>query len=483
MSLNKGQQLAVERATQLYHYGTGVDRLMGLIAPGGYGKSYCMSGMIQALSINLDQVLVTAPTHESVDSLSASNKDYNLPEAITIYSALKMRINSNKEEEYLTNAKPFDFTYIKVLVIDEISFLGQKVVDRLRLAMSLYPKLFIIAVGDPDQTLTVNYGLSPIFKEILPRNTCYLTENMRQSSIITPSHPSYKKPSEKEINKAVPSIFLDEIKTKRSTVHRGSAVDLVVKEVKDCIKDRYKVKLSFESEFGTEGSLLVVPPKIFLKSFLDCIKKDKGTRMICWTNRACRRYNNLAREVTYGKKLANSQPFQENELIIAGNELIEFQSLSIIARKRQVGSVLAIDKVKVIPHITSDFGVNISGYRLKLQFKSSGYVYIPDEEGYEVYHSQCKSLADKALIDNSGYLWANYWNFKKCIADLRQSWAITAHGAQGKTLGNDVFFDLIDMNKNPNWLERLTLTNVALSRTIKNTWINQRSTTLRLSSN
>ena len=51
---------------------------------------------------------------------------------------------------------------------------------------------------------------------------------------------------------------------------------------------------------------------------------------------------------------------------------------------------------------------------------------------------------------------------------------MTAHGAQGKSMGENVFVDMIDMNKNPNWLERLTLTNVAISRTTKNVWISQR---------
>ena len=466
--LNKGQQQACDRITQLFYYARGKDRLAGIFAAGGCGKSYLLDSLVSQLGLQHEEIIVSATTHEACEAITQANKESNLPYAVTIYSVLKMIVNSDGEERYLSNAKPFDFTGIKLLIVDEVSMAGELLTKRLLEAMKYYPELFIVVVGDPDQALVVKLGLSPIFTTVPQKNKFFLTENMRQVGVEVKD----EEPDESLIRLTIPKTHVSE--ALKSKVHHGSAVDLTVKEIKQCIRDKYKGKLEFTNEFGTKGSLITLPPARFYKGFQYYVKQDKDTKLITWTNRSCRRYNNLARQSIYGKKISESEFWLEGEKILAGNELMDRENEFPfrICRKRKQGIIVSSSQVPEIAYIREETGISLSGYRLEVDFGNKGVIYIPDEKGFVTYYNTLEDLRKSAL--KQSWRWQAFWEFKDLIADIRYSWAITCHASQGKTLGENVFVDMIDLNRNPNWLERLTLTNVALSRTTMNCWVNQR---------
>lgn len=405
--LNAGQQLA---ADGFFEFLFNKDKELCLSGPGGVGKTYLMSYLIDEIMPRYQQtcalmdireqyteVVMTATTNKAAGVLAEATKR----PAETIYSFMNLVVREDFSTGVtrIEQGKGWKVHHHKIIFIDEAS-MADRTLRRMVLEGTLNCK--VIWVGDDRQLLNVMETTSPVFAAGLPQFN--LTEPMRTSI-----------PELQAVNAQL-----------RETVLSG-----VFLPIQSCpgIIDWFDGP-HMEAEIN--------------RTFH---QQTHEARMLAYTNKRVMDYNahirdlrGLGEDFTVGEFLVN------NSAVMLSNGTLHVEE-----------EVEIVDQASATEFHEIDDEVAIEVTRTVLQNRYS-----------EVYRDVLVPV-DREHVNQvlkyykSKKLWRSYYQVKNGFPDLRQRDAATVHKAQGSTY-DTVFIDLEDLStcRNPDQAARLLY--VAFSR-------------------
>jgi hypothetical protein len=177
-----------------------------------------------------------------------------------------------------------------------------------------------------------------------------------------------------------------------------------------------------------------------------------ATKVIAWRNVTTMMYNTLIRQAIFGP---SAHPYEIGERIIAAAPCV-------------VGAevVLATDEeafVEGIAETRHPLSPEFRAIELKCRTEDGRVVRLlvlhPASE--LAYNNACQSVAHAAKTD--GKKWRQFWKLKELFHEVKYSYAITAHRAQGSTYEN-AYVDYQDILLNRERKEAFQCLYVACSR-------------------
>lgn len=165
MILTQSQKLAIEKTLNWYYYDTDKKNMFVIAGYAGTGKTTIVKIIIDLLGLNKYNVLYVAFTGKATNILRIKG---NM--AFTIHKTF-YNIYKNSHGKIQFNRKNNLSSTIKLIVVDELSMINDKMIDDI-----ISFNIPIIALGDPGQ-------LPPIFggNRFIDNSDIFLTEIMRQT--------------------------------------------------------------------------------------------------------------------------------------------------------------------------------------------------------------------------------------------------------------------------------------------------------------
>lgn len=396
----------------------------------GTGKTHTVAHLIEELAkeFRLLNVVMTAPTHTAVKVLDrfVETREINAKNvsvsSCTIHSLLGLFVKTIKGKQVLVKRRDKEAPIhgFDVLVIDESSMIGEDIWNPLSEALHKYQGL-VIFMGDIAQLKPVtDYGTSkdsPVFSLI--KNVHTLTTS-RRTEYDNPAFELINKYREASLNEQM----VLTVNSKLNEEHKG----YMYCDSKDLW---YKLLVGYAQQgINTSNTNLV--------------------KAIAYTNNRVNDINNIVRGNIYGY---DAPQYVKDEFVIAGTAILDSEG-------------------NIIIHNNEEFRVEILSEELCSMTKLPVFWVQPDKPGVgplkvinygalEAKDNYFKKLANKCKSNPS--LWDTYWEEYNSFADIRYSYAITAHKSQGSTY-TYVFIDQDNIAKIKDASDRAAAAYVAVSR-------------------
>ena len=258
-----------------------------------------------------------------------------------------------------------------------------------------------------------------------------------------------------------------------NTVHRQNAGNPILDkaiEYRDYISGARSNEPILETSINEHGEGIHVLPQAdfvsnFVQKYMDyATGADVDAPLCTFTNDSAINYNSMIRKAAYFLE-DTIAPFYEGERLIAN---------SIVKNKER--TVLTNNEVVTVVDFSETEKEGIKGYTVRVQGAYNKYT---KTDTKTVFVPATRAAADKvlnelkkvALTASSKVAWAEYYDLKNSLADLRPPFAGTTHKAQGGTFPA-VFIDRTNINKCRQPATRARLMYVALTRARKNVYVN-----------
>lgn len=379
----------------------------------GTGKTTCMKKVAEIAKSEGLRIEYTAPTNKAAKVLRGVTG-----KAVTTYAFLNLRVTKNgAAKEIARNKKErYNYSKIDVVVVDEASMVNKELFKYLKDGAEKF-KYKVIFMGDPAQLPPVNEDDSPSLKGPLMVS---LTKVMRHDNQIL----TFATQVREQIELPNPRIKLLNDNDGDEGVWVLSSQDF-----KEMIFHAAK-----EGEFNGETS-----------------------KIIAWRNDRVKYYNDLARIAKYGSKAVPGY-FLVGEMITVGSlcmwgeePLMNTDDDGIVVSVKEcdhpIYQQFRTFEIEVQP-VDTLVGGTVKLYKIH-----------PDS--FEEYADHISWLADEAK--KAPKMWADFWEIQDYFHDVRYSYAVTAHKAQGSTY-RDVYVDTQDIMMNRNDREAFRCLYVASTR-------------------
>ena len=418
----------------------------------GAGKTFVLRRFMLYLDLLHPDIptLFTAPTNKATKVLRSMVDK----KAITIYSALKLSMTEDEDEQVLTaqDEDAIDIPRNSFLGVDEGSMCNAYITSRIKqVAVSL--NLKVLAVGDPAQLRPVGEYSSPIW-DLTDRkdDRAFLKEIMRfDNELLNLS---------KRIRSELASVI-------DGNLAKG-LYDILYDDNDDVDSGVFKVQT--RAEFDKE---------IFDVALREGVAGFKECKVAAWRNKTVDAYNRMIRD-----GLGFDKEYQVGELVLLAAPL----TVEVNGRRTIVANVDDELEVSFVDIKTSDpyedgnitfpglssvpyFDIaTVQGHRIK----------VTPSEDYSL-DDNLQALASAAKRETSAWKaekdwstkkelnirrkqrWKEYWAMRKAFTPLRYGYALTTHRLQGSTL-TKIFTDAQDIWANPDKEERLQSLYVSCTR-------------------
>lgn len=418
----------------------------------GAGKTFVLRRFLLYLDLLHPEIpsLFTAPTNKATKVL----KEMVDKKAITIYSALKLSMSEEEDEQVLTagSEESIDIPRNSLVGVDEASMLNAYITGRLdQVAHDL--ELKVLLVGDPAQLRPVKEYSSPAWDLTSnPLDRAFLKEILRFDNQLLALSQRIRNDLKAVIDGEVPTSL-------------------------------YNIVLD-DNDSMSEGVFRIDSPRDFEDSlvqlaFTGGVRGFKSCKVIAWRNKTVDEYNQIIR-----KALGFHADFNEGELIMLAAPL----TVDVNGRRA------------IVAHVDDEFEISSVSEKLANPYSDLN-VTVPgcgDIPYFEVSTVQgqklCVTPASDYSLDDTlqvlatlakratgtwkqetdwgkkgelnirrKQLWKEYWSVRKFFTPVRYGYAITSHRAQGSTYDR-VFVDARDIFSNPDKEERLQSLYVAFTR-------------------
>lgn len=425
-------QLKVKQ--QLKTWWTSPDGFAVLEGPAGTGKTFIVNELVKEL-INCVP-LFTAPTNEACKQL-----EMQLPKDSVIkttYAALGFHFSSGKEvKELVRKSIPPIINDVNLMIVDEASMIGdgKNCIDISGTKISIFDAikqtgLKVLFIGHRSQLpeVVVNQSifadcLSPVFHLDCPiytlaipqRNTGDLFKFLTHlESIIYAKH----------------RIFIAEYNNSRE--HLTNYIN------------------------SPEGK----------NDFL-----EEKVKVICYTNKQADEYNRTIRRSIFSSKYLPEVVPRDRLLLVTplkyiGNLDNINESLVVQARKRNNVVVFSANSKCVVKHVEQVIILGVACYKLNVDMEGNKiniYVAIDKEQLYQLRQLLLQKAYTAITPQAKQNRFELYHFIMSLFADVKYSYAITTHRAQGMSI-EKVFVDWKDIKKCSNVILMYKLLYVAASR-------------------
>lgn len=423
MKFNEGQRAAIEAAVSGFLEGN----LKGItvIGEGGTGKTTSVMETVQRLLDAGMKVLLTAPTNKAVKQLEKAARAYGLTmdnvAFQTLHSALGLALLPSEENKYAVPCGKCIFPLFDVVVVDEVSMLGRRVLFDYLLPQAEVDDVRLLFMGDDMQLPPVKEKTSPAF-EVFETHRLTKVERQSSDSEILTVNGLLRTAMEKGRPFTAPQIS------------GGNGVT--------CVKD-----------------------VDFMRTVLDAFDADTDLdeqRVLAWRNRRVDNINAAIRTKIYGK---DAERFEVGERVVTGAPIGNGESILLSTDEECI-----VNSVSEFQIEDEDSGEYFNVYRLVLKplHADIGQViacvlHESDEERYRARLDWFAERAKKSAPGEARRYWARFHKFKELFATIRYCYCITVHRSQGSTYKR-VFVDVKDILSNPIQRERQNLLYVGYSR-------------------
>lgn len=435
ITLNEGQALASERLSKFLvspinhsqpaRYS---NRYINLCGGGGTGKTTSIFVTLEPFRQKGYRILLTAPTNKAVRVLRDSARKFGVEyECVTLAKALGLALLPDEEERRIVPAgKPIIGTF-DILVVDEESMVSSRTLDVLERAVD-QTNVKIIGMGD-------DYQLPPV------------------------------KESRSEMFDLGEKITLTKVER-----YSGPILNLS-NELRSCIDNKRRLKSIVPAVDPTTGTGVrsALGPK-FVKQALELVDPDNTDhcRLLAWTNRRVDELNHAVRQHFHGKKVPE---------FIVGDRVV---TVSAVKSETSEEILLPVDEecvVKAVMDSTLQGAFDTSqlfpAWTLVLEpVHSPGsdvVVNVLKKNAVDDWFGHLKEVATYARKTGD---WTLYWGTRESAHQIRHCYAITVHRSQGSTFQN-VFLDVIDIQRNKKLMEQLKLMYVGASRPAHQLFVNR----------
>ena len=458
VGLTKGQRLAFNAFTTMLwsvrNGEPGVHRIHGLQGWAGTGKSFTLRRVILFCDVLGIPWLLTAPTNKATKVLTSMVPGIKKDMCKTIYSALKLTMMAEEDQQVLVDTVQSDYASLgllsgQLICVDESSMLNKQVTAKIKeVAEDL--KLCIILIGD-------KYQLRPVGEE-----KSYAWDLCVDSS----SGDAYL--SKLTEVKRFDNALLDLSVVLRMGVRTGKLPPYA--EVFTQHDGQIEVKRS-QGDFDLSLMALKDP-----KDFTD-------RRVLAWRNKTTDRYNALIR-----KNLGFNDEFNVGDLLMLAQpklQKVNYYRSIIVANIDEEVVVQAVVKKTMQP--TSVYFQNLpkieywqlTTQTLDYQDKPTQLVLnqpLADDHGLEDTLQQMAAAAKRAgqmmYTDRTNsrkhneerkQRWREYWTLREEFTLVRFAYAMTVHRSQGSSI-SETLVDARDIKCNSETLEQYQCLLVACTR-------------------
>lgn len=404
-TLKPQQQQAIDK---LRSFLTTTESFFLLCGYAGTGKSTIVFQIIQELLSQSKRIALTAPTNKAVGILrkmAASQGIFGV-DFMTIHQLLGLGMVRKEQEKALSQTSSSSLHLYDIIFLDECSMVGSELwkwIER-NFERTFFNHRKLILMGDPAQLNPVGDKKSPAFSIT---NKAVLTKVVRQAG----ESPVLDFITEcRSFVNSKADIFLPHSKYKKGDKSNGAF------KVKSETLLQYAVK-TIDLEFGQN-------PDRF--------------RILCWTNKRVRYYNQLIREQVYGKAAPRFVP---GERLITKKPVMAPDGKTVIL---PTSTEFTVKEVEINQHC---------GYRvwlLKIVTDDGLFrqIFVLHESENKRYQAELKEKLKSAK--RNGFLWRKYYWFKDDLfAKINNCFALTIHNSQGSTFdevgidGSDLFSRLL----------------------------------------
>lgn len=384
-TLNIGQQ---EAADGFYQFLFSTDREAIISGPGGVGKTFLMSHMIdeilpryfetcQMMGIKpeYNEVVMTATTNKAAEVLAVATQR----PTSTIHSFMNLKVQDDYSTGKSKIAKTLNWKVHegKIVFIDECSMIDSQLHQLLHEGTF---KSKLVYVGDHCQLAPVMEKLSPIYRDAKP--FWVLEEQMR--------------------NAGQPALMAicDQL---RHTVQTGEFQPIrIVPGVIDLLSDEQMAQ-QIEQHF---------------------LNQTHNTRILAYTNNRVMVFNDHIRGLR-----------QLPDEFTVGEHLINNSALQLKQRMMSVEEEVTVSKVGDVEKVYIDEDVELEIRRMDLDSRIGETLYnVPVPVNREHFQALMKYYSRQKN-------WNRYYHLKNTYPDLRPRDAATVHKSQGSTY-DSVFIDL-----------------------------------------
>ena len=182
--------------------------------------------------------------------------------------------------------------------------------------------------------------------------------------------------------------------------------------------------------------------------------------MLAWRNVAVGGYNDLVREMLYGRREARDNPLMVGERVVVCNPVLSLQEDNVTLMHTDEEGF--IEKISIRPHPKYP---EIECFALVVLRESNGEpcgVFTPTPAGQKVVERMLRNFKQKAEREDRVF-WGAFWRLKELMNDVRPCHALTTHRSQGSTF-RETFINLDDILANRNSIEALKSAYVAVTR-------------------
>ena len=391
MELNEQQKAAI-RAIESLNF----KQFYGVFGAGGVGKSYLL-GKIDSRF----RVAYTTPTNKSLNVLR--NSGCPPEDCYTIYKFLGLAVNESTGKVTIDKKGRCKSGDYDILVIDECSMLNTEICNRLKALHSIK----IVFTGDHAQLPPPKEPSSPVFK-LIGDNHIVLTEQMRQRNALNP--------------------LLTMLSRVRDSVQTGERI---------ADYSQFKGQI-LDDDAGLKVGVVIAPTarqweQWLIKSFED--KRGFSTLAVAYRNDRVDQINALIHSHFYpnsdifckGETLVFQRPVMRNKETIAENgELIEVVKVERVQEKVSIGEHrVEIDALKINDEFITPIDRNMF----------NGWI-----------QTLMNVLNDPR--QTAGFSWGEVYLLRDRFADLRHSYCVTVHKAQGSTV-DIIWVDMSDICRMP----------------------------------